>query len=158
MNQYIRHIAYRVWISDLLTGNFVLRESELESSHILINNKKVSRVNIVATVIQKYESEDLSYVSITIDDGSADIRLKAWRDDVDLISDLMIGDLVMIIGRVKKYEDEVYLVPEIAKKVNSNWELVHKSELINEPKTVIKKDKNEAKMIETEEIRFGDNI
>lgn len=158
MNQYIRHIAYRVWINDLLTGNFVFRESELDSSHILINDKKISRVNLIATVIQKYESEDLSYVSITIEDGSADIRVKAWRDDVDLISDLMIGDLIMIIGRVKKYEDEIYLVPEIVKKINSNWELVHKSLLLKEPRNIIKKENAEVKLIETEEIRFEDNI
>jgi len=44
----------------------------------------------------------------------------------------MVGDLVLVVGRVRKYEDEIYISPEIVKKVNPNWELVHKLILFNE--------------------------
>lgn len=155
MDQFIRHITNRIWISDLHNGRFIERESELDSSHVLIDNKKISRVYIIATIVQKYENEDMSYASVTIDDGSADIRVKTWKDDVDIISNAMVGDLVLLVGKVKKYNDELYIVPEILKKVDPNWELIHKTILLKNPKT---EQKEESTILKTEEIRFNDNL
>src|SRR3989344_815611 len=118
MDQFIRHVANSVWIKDLFDGQFIEKASELDSCSILYNNKKISRVSIIATVVQKFENEDMSYASVTIDDGSADIRVKTWKDDVDIISNAMIGDLVLLVGKVKKYNDELYIVPEILKKID----------------------------------------
>lgn len=127
----------------------------MDSSHIILNNKKISRVNIVATVIQKFENEELTYANITVDDGSSDIRIKAWAADIDLISNLKVGDLILVVGRIKQYNDEIYIVPEIVKKVHPNWELVHKSILLQEPKQEYKK---EVVPNVVEEIKFNDNI
>ena len=155
MDQFSRHIANRVWISDLYNGKFVEKESELDSSYVLLDNKKISRAYIIATVIQKFENEDMSYASITIDDGSSDIRIKAWKNDIDLISNSMIGDLILVVAKVKKYNDEIYLVPEIIKKIDPNWELVHKISLLKRPKQEVKE---ESYVLKTEEIRFNDNL
>ncbi|MFA5176408.1 MAG: OB-fold nucleic acid binding domain-containing protein [Candidatus Nanoarchaeia archaeon] len=129
MADFIRQVAYKVWIRDLVNCPYYL--GELESSYSLINNKRVSRAHVVATVIQKFESENKEYLTVTIDDGSGDIRLKTWKEDIKLISNLEVGDLILVIGKVKKYNDEVYLVPEIVKKVDPNYEIVHKAELLS---------------------------
>jgi len=155
MDQFIRHVANRVWIKDLFDGQFIEKASELDSCSILYNNKKISRVSIIATVVQKFENEDMSYASVTIDDGSADIRVKTWKDDVDIISNAMIGDLVLLVGKVKKYNDELYIVPEILKKIDPNWELIHKTILLKNPKTELKA---EPSILQAEEIRFNDNL
>ncbi|MBU0929822.1 MAG: hypothetical protein KJ623_02015 [Nanoarchaeota archaeon] len=152
MTEFIRDIAYRTWIKDLKNGAFFEKQSELEPNYILINNKKISRVYLIASVIQKFENEDSSYANITIDDGSSDIRLKVWKNDVELISDILISNLILVIGKIKKYEDEIYIVPEIVKKVDPNWELVHKLILLKEPKHEnIEKEKSIEK---PEEISF----
>lgn len=127
-----------------------MKESELDSNHILFNSKKISRIYIIATVIQKFENDDNSYAAITIDDGSSDIRLKSWKDDTKLINNFMVGDLVLVIGRVRKYEDEIYISPEIVKKIDPNWELVHKLTLSNE---AVQEEKEEI-FEEPKEIRF----
>ena len=152
MTEFIRDIAYRTWIKDLKNGAFFEKQSELEPNYILINNKKISRVYLIASVIQRFENEDSSYANITIDDGSSDIRLKVWKNDVELISDILISNLILVIGKIKKYEDEIYIVPEIVKKVDPNWELVHKLILLKEPKHEnIEKEKSIEK---PEEISF----
>ncbi|MBS3155114.1 DNA-binding protein [Candidatus Woesearchaeota archaeon] len=132
MESFIRDVAHRIWLKNLKNASFFMKESELDSNHILFNNKKISRVYIIATVIQKFENDDNSYAAITIDDGSSDIRVKSWKEDTKLINNFMVGDLVLVVGRVRKYEDEIYISPEIVKKVNPNWELVHKLILFNE--------------------------
>lgn len=129
MADFIRQVAYKVWIRDLVNCPYYL--GELESSYSLINNKRVSRAHVVATVIQKFESENKEYLTVTIDDGSGDIRLKTWKEDIKLISNLEVGYLILVIGKVKKYNDEIYLVPEIVKKVDPNYEIVHKAELLS---------------------------
>lgn len=154
MDQFIRHVANRVWIKDLFNGQFIEKASELDSCSILYNNKKISRVYIIATVTQKFESDDMSYSSVTIDDGSADIRVKAWAGDVDIIANAKAGDLVLLIGKIKKYNDEIYIVPEILKKIDPNWELVHKSVLLQRPK----EETTEVVLAKPEEIRFNDNL
>ena len=154
MDQFIRHVAYRVWIKDLFNGQFIEKTSELDSCSVLYNNKKMSRVHIIATVTQKFESEDMTYSSVTIDDGSADIRVKAWAGDVDIISNSRVGDLILLIGKIKKYNDEIYIVPEILKKVDPNWELVHKSALLQRPK----EEMSEVVISKPEEIKLNDNL
>lgn len=150
-----RQTAYKVWISDLHSNEYVKREGQWESNYIRIENREISRVNIFATVVQKYENPESSYNSLTIEDGSDTIRVKAWGDDVNLIKNVNVGDMIMLIGKLKKYNEEVYILPEIIKPLNDvNWFLVRKLELLgdygkpNKPirKEVIKSDKK----IETE--------
>lgn len=132
MEKTIRHTAYKVWIKDLHSNEYGRQEGEFESGYVLINNNRVSRANIIASVIQKFESEDKNYVSVTVDDGSDTIRLKTWREDTSLLNNFNIGDLVLVIGKVKKFNEEIYIMPEIVKIVDPNWLLVRKAELIKE--------------------------
>ena len=125
-----RQTAYKIWISDLIRSNFVKNEGQWESNYIEFDNKKISRVNIVATITSKYESEDKNFASLTIDDNTASIRVKVWRDDLSLIENFEVGNLILLVGRIRHYNDETYLTPEIIKKVsNPNLELLRKLEL-----------------------------
>ena len=76
-----RLTAYKTWISDLLNSNYVETHGEFESNYVELYNTQISKVNIVATVVNKMESDDKNYASITLDDGSEEIRLKTWRED-----------------------------------------------------------------------------
>jgi RPA family protein len=130
MEQINRLVAHKLWLNDLTENNFVVTSGEFESNYVLLNNKQISRINVIANIVNKFQNEDKSYIAITIDDGSAQIRLKTWREDTKILSTVQVGDIVLVIGKVKKYNDEIYILPEIVKKVLPNEEILRKLELI----------------------------
>ena len=81
-----RSTAYRVRISSLVNGEF-LRQEGFNPSYIVINEHQVSRINIIATIVSKYLTEDGNYCALTLDDGSETIRAKAFGADVAKIKE-----------------------------------------------------------------------
>jgi len=133
-----RQIAYKVWISDIANGNFIKKEG-WEPSYIELEDKNISRVNIIATVVGKFISEDGNYGTLTLDDGTETIRVKAFGPDVSKISEVNLGKLIRFIGKVKKYEEEIYLSPEVLRELDDpNWVIIRRLEL-NKPKIEKKK-------------------
>lgn len=124
-----RNTAYKVWIGDLLKSNISLTENRL--NYVELKNKKLVRVNILATVIDKYQHSEKPYASLTLDDSSGQIRAKTFEDTINIKS-FNIGDSVRLIGTVRYFNDELYIQPEIIKKVDEKWLLVRKLE-IGEP-------------------------
>jgi RPA family protein len=133
-----RQTAYKTWISSLNNGNYKIEEST-GYGYVEFNNTKISRVNLIGTVVNHFISEDSNYGTITIDDNSSTIRIKSFREDTNAIKKVKIGDLVLVIGRIRKYNDEIYINHEIIKALNNpNWELLRKLELLKlygKPKT-----------------------
>lgn len=127
----MRSIAHKVKIEDLVNGKYV-RSSEAEPSYLLTPwGQRILRARAIATVIDKFISEDQNYSTLRIDDGSETIRLKAWRQDVQTLADFKVGDLIDVIGRVREYEGEIYLVPEVIARVEDpNWEFVRELEIL----------------------------
>ncbi|MBI2499454.1 hypothetical protein HYV88_04395 [Candidatus Woesearchaeota archaeon] len=138
-----RQVAYKVWISDLINGKFVEEEGEWDPNYVIIrNNLKVSRVNVIASVVNKYKNDENSYAYITIDDGSGAIDVRAWREDIGLFDKCEIGDLILLIGRTKEFNDDIYVIPELIKRLdNNNWAKVRKLELEKEFGAPVKVDK-----------------
>ena len=158
MEQFSRLTAHKLWLNNLNENSFVSSKEDFESSYLLLNEKKISRVNIIANVVSKFKSEDGNYCAITIDDSSAQVRLKTWREDTKILDNIDIGDIVSVIGKVKNYNNEIYILPEIVKKVSPNDELLRKLELIKEygsPKEDNLKEKEPE--INYEEINFASN-
>ncbi len=119
-----RWTAYKMLIRDIHNGNFT------EDGYLLIGSKQIIRVNIVATVVSKFVSEDEKFGSITLDDGTDTIRVRFF-EDVSAIDNVEVGDIIRVVGRLRKYEDEIYIVPEIIKKFDDpNYELMNKLEAI----------------------------
>lgn len=137
-----RQVAYKVRIKDLFSGVYVRPEGEWDPNYVLFKDKKISRVNIIANVIDKYENEDKSYGTIDLDDGTAVIRAKVWKEDLKLIENVKVSDLVLVIGKIREFNDERYLVLELVKVLkNPAWAELRRLELdklwgesIKEPK------------------------
>jgi len=131
--QIKRQTAVKIWISNLLNGTYTKQEGEFEPNYIEVNEKQVGRVNLIANVVFRFQSEDGSYLSLTLDDGSSQIRVKAWNEATDILKGIQVGDLINIIGRPRKFNEEIYVVPEIAKKMGDfNWETARRLELFKE--------------------------
>lgn len=127
-----RQTAHKIWISDLVNAQFVKQEGEWDPNYLQVKDLKISRVNVVANIVLTYKNEDGSYITLTIDDGSNQIQIKAWREDTKLIQEMNIGDTILVIGRVREYNNQIYITPEIVKKLdNPSWLKVRKIELTN---------------------------
>jgi len=143
-----RQVAYKVWLSDLHSAQYVKQEG-WDPNYVTIAGKQISRVHIVATVVGKFMADDGNYGTLTLDDGSDTIRVKAFGPDVKLVENSEVGKLVRFVGKVKEYNSEVYLSPEIAREVEPNWLIVHRLELGGvEP---VSSDAVEEKIVDNEE-------
>jgi RPA family protein len=127
----MRSVALKVKIEDLVKGKYV-RQSDVEPSHLLSPwGQHILRARAIATVIEKFISQDQNYGVLRVDDGSETIRLKAWGQDVKTLEDFKVGDLIDVIGRVREYEGEVYLLPEVIARIDDpNWELVREMDVL----------------------------
>ena len=140
-------------ISDIVTGKFIRKEG-LEPSYVLTSlGQRISRVKLVGTIIDKYMSEDGNYSSLTLDDESDSIRIKAFKEDASILEKFEIGDLVLVIGKVREYADENYIVPEVIKKVmNPDYESLHRLEVLKQ----LIQQKKAIKIIRREKENFLD--
>ncbi len=124
-----REVSQKVWIKDLIAGAFTPAEG-WNPGFVIIDNKKVSRANMLATVAGKFTSDDGNYAAVTLDDGTETIRSKAFGPDVTKFLKLRVGSIVRFIGKIKEFNGERYLKPEIAHELSDpNWIIVHKLEL-----------------------------
>ncbi|MBS3073097.1 OB-fold nucleic acid binding domain-containing protein [Candidatus Pacearchaeota archaeon] len=126
MSDYKRHVAYKLKIGDVLQGKRIFDADKF--SFIELGNKKINRINIIANIIERYSSAEKSYISLTIDDASGQIRIKIFGDDVNKFSNISQGDTILVIGLIRVYNDELYITPEIMKKKDPKYLLVRKLE------------------------------
>lgn len=124
LQQKKRQIAYKVLISNILNGIF--SKDELYAGYIKLNNKNISRVNLIATVVDKAEYS--SYSSIMIDDGTGRIPLRTIENN-QFFSKIDVSDVVLVIGRIREFNNERYIMPEIIKNINSSWLNVRRFEI-----------------------------
>ncbi|HLC62904.1 MAG TPA: OB-fold nucleic acid binding domain-containing protein [Candidatus Nanoarchaeia archaeon] len=125
-----RSTAYILWLSSLNGKQMQKQELEFSPSYIEIDNKKISRINSIAVVANKNQKEQ--YASLTLDDGSAQIRVKTWQDDTKIISNVSIGDTVLVIGKIKEYNEELYLAPEVVRQQDYTSLLLRQFQLLKQ--------------------------
>jgi RPA family protein len=123
-----RQTAYKLWIADIVRGAYVQPQTEGEFGHVLFRGLKINRVNILAPIITVDSGENI--LTITLDDGSAAIQVRAFKEDAGMLQGLQIGDLVMVLGIVREYMSTVYITPYVVKRLeNPAWMTVRKLEL-----------------------------
>lgn len=138
MADFKRQTAYKLKIGDILKGKPV-NDGE-RFSFLDIDGKKVSRVNIVANIVDKYSSGEKQYITLTIDDASGQIKIKIFGDDVNKFVNLGQGDTVMLIGLLRIYNEELYVTPEIIKIQDPKYLLVRKLEFEKEIPKIVDKE------------------
>ena len=126
--QFKRNIAYKFRIGDLLIGKPIFDNERF--SFLELGNKKIVRVNIIGNIIERFDSEgERKYSFITLDDGSGQIAIKCFGDDVAKFSGFGQGQTIVLIGTLRSFNNEVYISPEIIKEMNTKYLLVRKLEM-----------------------------
>jgi hypothetical protein len=132
-------MAYKLKIEDLVRGEYKRSADGAEPSYLLTPwDDHITRARVMGTVVDKFIREDKSYGTLRLDDGSGTIRVRAWGDDTSRLDRFNVGDVVDVIGRVREFEGEVYLTPELMFPVEDlNWELVRELEIIKSRKKAL---------------------
>jgi len=124
-----RQTAYKIRIKDIINSKYVKEEGWTPNYITTIDNRQISRANVVGVVVSKPIENGANYHSIVLDDGSAKISARVF-DDGRIFDNVEIGDMVLLIGRPREYGQEKYILPEIIKKIeNKDWVDVRKLEL-----------------------------
>jgi RecG-like helicase len=139
-----RATAYKLRIGDILAGKQILDGERF--NFLELGDKQIIRVNVVANIVEKFESEgEKKYASLTIDDASGQIRAKFFGGDVDRFREIGQGQTVMVIGMLRYFNNELYILPEIIKVKDPRYLLVRKLEL--------EKEKPKEGQIQKEQVR-----
>lgn len=115
--------AVKVRIQDLIEGAF-----DGTCVHTLFG--EVSEARILGTLIDIFTTDDDSYISLTVDDGTETIRIKAWRQDVKKLKQFSRGDFIEVVGKIREYNEEIYLTPEVVSVVSPNRWILRELELM----------------------------
>jgi hypothetical protein len=133
-----RATAARVAIRDITEGTLI---ANAEGNVVGVDTflGQISRVNLIATVIDRFEAtrdqeteQGRGFATITLDDGSGVIRVKMWGNQTEKMANIQLGDLVLVIGKVRTFQGETYINGEVIRRLEDpNWEMVRLLELIN---------------------------
>jgi len=124
-----RMTAVRASISDITKGSF----SDDNGPHVVSPfGVELRRVVIVGFVVNKFyrEGDDTGkkrFESITVDDGTDTIGVKVWgEEDASMLEGVKESILALVIGKVRQYNEEVYLIPEIVRELTDpNYMSLH---------------------------------
>jgi len=103
-----RQIAFKVNLKDIVTKQLVKQEGWLPN-YVEYGGQKISRVNVMGTVISAV-SENENH--IVIDDGEASIIIRKFETQNIELGDYKVGSLLNIIGKIREFNNEKYIMPE----------------------------------------------
>lgn len=156
-----RLVAVRVRAADIAKARFFpgSRESMEAGYAITPLGERLSRANLLGTIVDRFVGEDSKYASVTVDDGSGAVRAKAFGEDVKLFERVKPGDAAVVIGKVKEYQGETYLAAEsvrVLRPDEANEEILRKLELLdrlNDQRAVVEAVRRSAAGMSDEELR-----
>src|SRR3989344_2770977 len=110
-----RYIAYKMHIGMLLSGKPEMEGEKLK--FLSIGEKQVSRVNLIANVVDKFiQDGEKKFGSLTLDDATGQIKAKVFGEDIQKFNEINQGDTLLVVGLLRSWNNETYLIPEILKK------------------------------------------
>ncbi len=127
-NQFVRKPACKTTIGILLHSELVEGNQE-EGDHILTAvGEKIFRHNVVAIILQKETVG--SVTNFLVEDGTGNITARFFEKS-PVIESLDVGNVVILVGKIRMYNQERYISPEIVKKIDAKWMKVRSLELKN---------------------------
>ncbi len=123
---YKRSTASITSVDRVLSGQYVTGDEE--PNHVLSAGKKFFRVNIMGVIV------GVNGMEAVFDDSTGVIPLRSFEED---FKDLKVGDIVLLVGKPREYNNEKYIVPEVIKKIaNPDWLRLRKLELERQPRPI----------------------
>lgn len=127
-----RYPSTRVNIKELYNSHYIETEDKQKSNYFLTyTGEKIYRVKIIATIISiPTINTTKNYSKILIDDNTEIIWAYAFNKINTLQKKVQIGDLVQIIAKPRKWNNEISLVTETICKIDPRMISLSKLEII----------------------------
>lgn len=126
--------------------NLEIEELRTGERNFYYHNNPINRVRVFGTVTSKYSAPTRTgkkYATISLDDGSDTIRVKAWGE-VEKLLNVNEGDIVDVLGRVRYYNDEFYIqFEEVSTDLGIDFEIKMRAELLDRDISIAGEIKNE---------------
>ncbi len=93
-----------------------------------INNPKIKNnsLNLMANILHKEKIGSIT--NFLLDDGTDKIILRSFEENKK-IKNLNVGDSIITISSLREYNNQIYLSPDIIKKISPLWLKVRSLEL-----------------------------
>ena len=129
-----RYTAYKLAVGLIKKGKPELETDKDDPTrerfrYLTLEDKEINRVNLIANVTNKFQSDEKAYISLTVDDGTGQMQVKAFSDNIKILKEIGFGDTILIIGNLRYFNHEIYILPEIVKTLDARWLLARKLEL-----------------------------
>ncbi len=115
----MRQVAVPIYVKELLEGGYEEKEG-WEPNILVCARGRLSRINSIGTLLRVNNQ-------LVLDDGTGVISLRTY----DTIPGMNIpsGSIVQVIGRPRKYQEELFVVAEIIREIHPLWALLRKRAL-----------------------------
>lgn len=133
-NTYVRHVAVKIPLRYVTGGTFTQDDGESPAYLLAQNQTKIYRLNVLATILSKEVQGTIT--NLYVDDGTGKVVVRSFEPHPELDA-LSVGKVVLVIGKVRVYNQEKYISPEIIKKVPASWLAVRILELGLTPAEVL---------------------
>ncbi len=136
-----RQIARKIILGTIINGEYII-EKEQEPNYLrMLPDLKIYRVNVIAIVVSK---EKIGMITnLLLDDSSEKITARIFEEN-KAIRNVDIGDCIQLIGKIRIYNEEKYLSPEIIKKIDPLWLKIRNVEL---KKKMEQKNESDLKLV-----------
>jgi len=124
MAQQKRQTAKITNTKELNSGKYFQKEGFTPNYLLTPDGRRFSRARIIGTVVDTFMNEDETYGSLTIDDGTDTVQLKFFNE-MEMLEEFETGDIVEAVGKVREYQGEIYMNPEIIERRDIKKELLH---------------------------------
>lgn len=130
-----REPARHVYIKTILDAKYVMEEGWMPN-YMMSGDLKISRVNVIGSVVTKEMDPATQLTFLYIDDGSGRILVRDFEPRKDLPK-MEVGQAVMVIGKPREFNTEKYIVPEIVRLITDPaWIKLRQIELGELPRNV----------------------
>jgi len=125
-NILARQTGIKVTLGEIVNGQYIQEEEQAQNYLLTSDQRKIYRVNVVGIIVHTQKQGNIT--NLWLEDGTGKVVVRFFEEN-KILSSLNPGDILMVIGRLRLYNQEKYLTSEIVKKVDSSWLKLRKIEL-----------------------------
>ncbi|MHA1551516.1 MAG: hypothetical protein ACTSUP_08605 [Candidatus Heimdallarchaeaceae archaeon] len=117
MSTFEQKAPILLYAIDIVDGHLIKEEGEFGRWVLsTTNNEKIYKMRINGTIVDKYHSASdgtkKAFTTLSLDDGTATVRIKAWEETAEFLNSFILGNDVDLFGKPRLSEDEIYILPE----------------------------------------------
>lgn len=117
-NKITRATAIKIAIIELIKGEYI-QEKEHNPNYLKTNDgRAVYRINTLGIIASKDKVGSMT--NLLLDDGTGQMIIRFFEEN-SYLENINLGDILVVIGKIRVFNNEKYISPEIAKKTSQEW-------------------------------------